>query len=112
MRAELEGGQDHQDQLLPVPLLRPADLPRWGSDTSDVSSITPLPIEPHQGRSFRIGYFGTWSDKDGFIDMLEAVRLLRERNRRVELWAAGTPHSDRYMRRIRAFLEEPKPGNK
>jgi glycosyltransferase involved in cell wall biosynthesis len=82
------------------------DLPVLRLPTpSDVSSITPLPIEPHQGRSFRIGYFGTWSDKDGFIDMLEAVRRLRERNRPVELWAAGAPHSDGYMRRIRAFLE-------
>jgi glycosyltransferase involved in cell wall biosynthesis len=82
------------------------DLPVLRLPTpSDVGSITPLPIEPHQGRSFRIGYFGTWSDKDGFVDMLEAVRLLRERNRPVELWAAGAPHSDRYMRRIRAFLQ-------
>ncbi len=52
-----------------------------------------------------MGYFGTWSDKDGFIEMLEAMRLLLQRGRSVELWAAGAPHDDRYMRRIRRFLE-------
>ncbi len=82
------------------------DLPVLRLPTpSDVSAVDPLPIEDAEGRSFRIGYFGTWSDKDGFLDMLEAIRLLRERNRPVELWAAGAAKDERYMGRIRRFLD-------
>jgi glycosyltransferase involved in cell wall biosynthesis len=72
---------------------------------SNVSAVIPLPNEFREDRNFRIGYFGTWSDKDGFIDMLEAIRLLLQRERPVELWAAGAAKSDRYTRRIRRFLD-------
>jgi glycosyltransferase involved in cell wall biosynthesis len=71
---------------------------------SDIRSVTPVPSEAASRDVFRLGYYGTWSFKDGFIDMLEAVKLLTERKRPMELWAAGSPSKQRYMERIEAFL--------
>jgi len=72
---------------------------------SDIHAITSTPREAGSRDVFRLGYYGTWSVKDGFIDMLRAMKLLTERDRPVELWAEGSPVSKRYMARIEGFLQ-------
>jgi glycosyltransferase involved in cell wall biosynthesis len=73
---------------------------------SNIHAFTPSPREASPEEVFRLGYYGTWSPKDGFIEMLHAMKLLNERQRRVELWAAGSPVKKHYMRRIEDFLRE------
>lgn len=72
---------------------------------SDSHAITPASRKVSSEGVFRLGYYGIWSVKDGFLEMLQAIKVLTERRRPVNLWAAGSPAKKRYMERIEEFLQ-------